>query len=330
MAKQPGGYARKGILCYGRKSRFDGAGTVFVSRPLFLSFACSESFVDVEHEARLSALAEAIVQADVHVFLEFPAVAYSVVGQHVREAHRAELVEHRACAHPCHESVALPHFLPQLHLRFHLVLVAVSAYIVAAHGVWASQLGHHSPRGVAEVERAAQVAGYRRAAPQASVGVGPHLGCGECMVVSEESGAESLLYAHVDAAVRVGDDVACVVDERQSQPEVACLRVHAVEQFGPFHVGGVHEVVGGHGAEIQPLGHPYEEAGLGLCLLALHVRLVSAVVSVGVADAPVLAWERVEVECVVEPVPVVREDVQASHAEHIEPNGGHVAEERHV
>ena len=41
----------------------------------------SEGLVDVEQEARLAVFAEAIVQAHVDVFLEFPAVAEAVVGQ---------------------------------------------------------------------------------------------------------------------------------------------------------------------------------------------------------------------------------------------------------
>ena len=92
----------------------------------------------MEEEARLSALAEAVVEAYVHVFLELPAVAYAEVGQHAVGAYGAELAEHRARSGPYHHAVAPPQMLTQLNLRRYLVLVALESRIISAKGIRAA------------------------------------------------------------------------------------------------------------------------------------------------------------------------------------------------
>ena len=78
-------------------------------------------------------LAETVIDADVHVVLEFHTQTQPVVGQHVFHAQPAQFGEYRAATCPRHATYAAVNVLAQLHLGRQLVVVDVTSGVIAAH-----------------------------------------------------------------------------------------------------------------------------------------------------------------------------------------------------
>ena len=135
-------------------------------------------------------------------------------------SHLAEFVEDGASSYPSGEAVSLPYVLAKFHLRLHLVLVSIAAFIVATHGVRVAQLGHHRPRRIAEVEVATNVGRQYSAFPDATIAADVERGLREGIVVAEESRAEALRDVNIDAAVGIGQHIAAVENEAESYTHV--------------------------------------------------------------------------------------------------------------
>ena len=120
------------------------------------------------------------------------------------------------------------------------------------------------------------------------------VGGAEGIVVAEKCRTEILRQVDIETLVRVGYDVARVVNERDARANVPCAPVHAVEQFGALYVVGIGKVVDQHRTCIQIVGKAPQQTYVGIDLAAVHLRLVGIVVAHLVADAPEVALERVE------------------------------------
>ena len=88
-----------------------------------------EGFVDIEEKATLTALAEAIVETHVYVFLKFPSIAESEVGQDVSASDFTKLWEHGACSNPGGDGVTFPYMLSEFNGGLYHVLAQRHAMV---------------------------------------------------------------------------------------------------------------------------------------------------------------------------------------------------------
>ena len=145
-----------------------------------------------------------------------------------------------------------------------------------------------------------------------------------------EARAEELLQRQIHAVLGGGEVVARVVEQREARADVERGAPLPAEQFGAVEARAVYVVNRHGGAKEQVVGGAEEPARLYLRLPALHVALVGVHVSHCVAHSPEVAGKGVEIGGVVDALAGGGEYVGAAHAEHVEPHGRHVAEERHV
>ena len=220
--------------------------------------------------------------------------------------------------------------LSQLHLRLHLMVVAVAALVVAAHRVAVAELREHRPLHIAEVELRAEVGSERSTAPQMRVAVDAEVGGVGVVLVADELRAHQLHELDVHASLRRREVVARVVDGSHARTEVESLRAFAAKQFFAVELSAAHIVEVDGRTDEEVVGGAYQPVGFELRLPALHLALVGVLVAHVVAPSPDVAREGVEIDRVVEAVGVARELMCAAHAEHVEAHGRDVAEERHV
>ena len=278
----------------------------------------------------MSGLAKTIVKAHVYVFLKLPTIAKAPVGKKGAEGDVAELAEHRSESAPQHNSIALPHMLAQFYLGLKLMFVPVSSLVISTHGVAAAEESHHCPRRIAKVERGTEVMAQYRSLPQSCIYTALDFGGGEGIFVAEELRTEILLDVEVIASMRVGEHIARVIHQLESECKIPYRHVLSVHQFGTCHLGGMDVVVGKHRTEIKVVGKFDGKGCLESCLPALHLTAVFVIVTVVESDSPESRGKGEEIHGVFESVFVLWEDVCASYTEKIESHGGNIAEERHV
>ena len=273
---------------------------------------------------------EPVVEPHVDSVFELPAVAYPVVGQGVAPFESRERRKHVAGSYPHDDAVAPPDVLPQFQLGFEEVLVAVTSFVVSPHTGRSAQRGEHIPRYVAIVELAVQVEGKNRPFPQPVIVVEEERGAGKTLFVAEECGEETLIDIHIDPSGGIGNKVAAVVGEGESQAGAGYLVRFAVEQFGFGKVGTFHPVESGGETSVKV----FEQAGLPVdeqdSFESVVGTLVGVVVPVVVAYSPEIAGESIEVEIVVDAVFVLGEDIVALDADEQKSGCRGIAVERYV
>ena len=290
-----------------------------------------ERLIDVEDEARAVA-AEAVVEAHVHTFLKLPAIAYAGVGQDATEAQAAIIGEYLGGAQPHHQAVAVPDVLAQLHLSVDNVLVAVASLVVAAHAIAGPHIGEHGPRHAAHRLPRVELAGKDGATPGAAVGGHLQFARPVGVVVAQERGVGGEVGLHKPATGGVEHEVACVERIAHAHRHVAHRERAATQQRGRMvlELVGVHILVTGYGSEVTVAVERQQESRHHLKLGATVFALVVVVVALGIAEAPEVRREGVDIQAVVEPIVLARQERVAAKADHEEPLGGDIAVERGV